>query len=124
MAEAMQWKDEPKIAEMLRFPFHEFKKKWGRYFNTHSNVMALYPEKVCEEISKVVGSAQPRLAHRTQMPYTDAVIHEVQRFADILPTGLPRATTTDVTFKNYHIPKVSVEEAEVRVENTPYSQRS
>lgn len=29
MAEAMQWKDEPKIAEMLRFPFHEFKKKNG-----------------------------------------------------------------------------------------------
>ncbi|XP_004590596.2 cytochrome P450 2K6-like [Ochotona princeps] len=71
-------------------------------------LMMRYPEvqkKVCEEITKVVGSAQPRIAHRTQMPYTDAVIHEVQRFADILPTGLPRATTTNVTFKNYHIPK-------------------
>ncbi|KAF3831618.1 hypothetical protein GH733_000430 [Mirounga leonina] len=67
-----------------------------------------YPEvqkKVCDEITKVVGSAQPRIAHRTQMPYTDAVIQEVQRFADILPTSLPHATTTDVIFKNYYIPK-------------------
>nr|XP_008261254.2 cytochrome P450 2K6 [Oryctolagus cuniculus] len=71
-------------------------------------LMVRYPDvqkKVYDEITKVVGSAQPRIAHRTQMPYTDAVVHEVQRFADILPTGVPRATTTNVTFKNYHIPK-------------------
>ncbi|KAM4816135.1 cytochrome P450 2K6-like [Urocitellus parryii] len=72
-------------------------------------LMMRYPEvqkKVCDEITKVVGLAQPRIAHRTQMPYTDAVIHEVQRFANILPTSLPHATTTNVTFKNYYIPKV------------------
>uniref|UniRef100_A0A8D2HVX9 Uncharacterized protein n=1 Tax=Urocitellus parryii TaxID=9999 RepID=A0A8D2HVX9_UROPR len=68
-------------------------------------VISFYPEKVCDEITKVVGLAQPRIAHRTQMPYTDAVIHEVQRFANILPTSLPHATTTNVTFKNYYIPK-------------------
>uniref|UniRef100_A0A8C0MII1 Cytochrome P450 family 2 subfamily W member 1 n=1 Tax=Canis lupus familiaris TaxID=9615 RepID=A0A8C0MII1_CANLF len=71
-------------------------------------LMMRYPEvqkKVCDEITKVVGSAQPRITHRTQMPYTDAVIHEVQRFANILPTGLPHATTTNVMFKNYYIPK-------------------
>ncbi|KAK2500670.1 hypothetical protein MC885_003157, partial [Smutsia gigantea] len=71
-------------------------------------LMMRYPEvqkKVSDEITKVVGSAQPRIAHRTQMPYTDAVIHEVQRFANILPTGLPHATTTNTTFKNYYIPK-------------------
>ncbi|XP_012584716.1 PREDICTED: cytochrome P450 2K4-like [Condylura cristata] len=71
-------------------------------------LMMRYPEvqkKVRDEILSVVGSAQPRIAHRTQMPYTDAVIHEVQRFANILPTSVPRATTTDVLFKNYYIPK-------------------
>ncbi|XP_042121881.2 cytochrome P450 2K6-like [Peromyscus maniculatus bairdii] len=71
-------------------------------------LMMRYPEvqeKVHDEITKVVGSAQPRIEHRTQMPYTDAVVHEIQRFANILPTGLPHETTTDVVFKNYYIPK-------------------
>ncbi|XP_004696623.1 cytochrome P450 2K6-like [Echinops telfairi] len=71
-------------------------------------LMMRYPEiqkKVRDEIAKVVGSAQPQIAHRTQMPYTDAVIHEVQRFANILPTSLPHATTTNITFRNYFIPK-------------------
>ncbi|XP_038197304.2 cytochrome P450 2K6-like [Arvicola amphibius] len=62
-------------------------------------------EKVHDEIIKVVGSAQPRIEHRTQMPYTDAVVHEIQRVANILPTSLPHETTTDVMFKNYYIPK-------------------
>ncbi|ELW65657.1 Cytochrome P450 2J2 [Tupaia chinensis] len=71
-------------------------------------LMMRYPEvqkKVYDEITKVVGSAQPRIAHRIQMPYTDAVVHEIQRFANILPTSLPYVTTTHVKFKNYYIPK-------------------
>ncbi|KAB0391552.1 hypothetical protein E2I00_005767, partial [Balaenoptera physalus] len=53
----------------------------------------------------------PRMAHRTQMPYADAVIHEAQRFADILPASLPCATTTNIIFKNYYIPKLIKKEA-------------
>ncbi|XP_043861561.1 cytochrome P450 2K6-like [Dromiciops gliroides] len=71
-------------------------------------LMMKYPEiqkKVHNEIAKVVGSAQPRIEHRTQMPYTDAVIHEIQRFANILPMSVSRETTKDVIFKNYYIPK-------------------
>lgn len=86
-----------------------------------SNYSPSYPEKVSDEITKVVGSAQPRIAHRTQMPYTDAVIHEVQRFANILPTGLPHATTTNTTFKNYYIPKVRLSVGEVREEGESVS---
>ncbi|XP_077187149.1 cytochrome P450 2K4-like [Paroedura picta] len=71
-------------------------------------LMMKYPEiqkKVQEEIAQVVGSAQPRTEHRAKMPYTDAVIHEIQRFGNIVPTNLPHATTVDVTLKGYFIPK-------------------
>ncbi|XP_044147854.1 cytochrome P450 2K6-like isoform X2 [Bufo gargarizans] len=71
-------------------------------------LMMKYPkiqEKVQEEISRVLGSAQPMYSHRGQMPFTNAVIHEIQRFSDILPTGVLRETTKDVTFRGYFIPK-------------------
>ncbi|XP_060128267.1 cytochrome P450 2K6-like isoform X2 [Zootoca vivipara] len=71
-------------------------------------LMMKYPEiqiKVQEEIEKVVGSSQPRIEHRTKMPYTDAVVHEIQRFANVNPTNLPHATATDVTLNGYFIPK-------------------
>ncbi|NXP96789.1 CP2K6 protein, partial [Vidua macroura] len=71
-------------------------------------LMLKYPEiqkKVQEEIEQVIGSNPPRIEHRAQMPYTDAVIHEIQRFANILPLNLPHETTADVTLQGYFIPK-------------------
>ncbi|XP_075057405.1 cytochrome P450 2K1-like [Mixophyes fleayi] len=71
-------------------------------------LMMKYPgiqKKVQNEIERVIGSAQPQTEHRKEMPYTDAVIHEIQRFGDIVPNNLPHATSQDVTFKGYFIPK-------------------
>lgn len=71
-------------------------------------LMIKYPEiqgKVQKEIENVMGSSQPRIEHRRQMPYTDAVIHEIQRFANIVPMNLPHATSTDINFKGYFLPK-------------------
>ncbi|XP_075057360.1 cytochrome P450 2K1-like [Mixophyes fleayi] len=71
-------------------------------------LMMKYPEiqkNVQKEIEKVIGAAEPQTEHRKVMPYTDAVIHEIQRFANIIPTNLPHATAQDVTFKGYFLPK-------------------
>ncbi|XP_056419923.1 cytochrome P450 2K6-like [Hyla sarda] len=71
-------------------------------------LMMKYPkvqENVQKEIEEVIGSAEPQLVHRQQMPYTEAVIHEIQRFANLVPTNVPRMTTQDVTLKGFFIPK-------------------
>ncbi|KAM4697764.1 cytochrome P450 2W1 [Rhinophrynus dorsalis] len=71
-------------------------------------LMMKYPdvqEKVQTEIHKVLESGRlPRYEDRNMMPYTHAVIHEVQRFANLIPQ-MPHATSADVSFKGYHIPK-------------------
>ncbi|CAO2585407.1 Cytochrome P450 2C70 [Lemmus lemmus] len=63
--------------------------------------------KIQEEIARVIGRhRRPCIQDRNHMPYTDAVLHEIQRFIDFVPFPLPRKTTQDVKFRGYHIPKV------------------
>ncbi|NXU56199.1 CP2C8 protein, partial [Turnix velox] len=63
-------------------------------------------EKVQEEIDRVVGrTRKPCVSDRTQMPYTDAVVHEIQRFITLIPLSVPRAVTKDLHFRDYVIPK-------------------
>ncbi|XP_041745510.1 cytochrome P450 2J4-like isoform X2 [Coregonus clupeaformis] len=72
--------------------------------------MAKYPdiqEKVQVEIDEVIGSArQPSMDDRAEMPYTYAVIHEIQRFGNIVPFTPPRVASKDTTVAGYLVPKV------------------
>nr|XP_048284614.1 cytochrome P450 2B2-like isoform X2 [Myodes glareolus] len=72
-------------------------------------LMLKYPhvaEKVQKEIDQVIGSHRPpTLDDRTKMPYTDAVIHEIQRVADNAPIGMPHKVTKDTSFRGYLLPK-------------------
>ncbi|XP_060800059.1 cytochrome P450 2M1-like [Neoarius graeffei] len=65
--------------------------------------------RVQKEIDKVVGRDRcPSIDDRQNMPYTDAVIHEVQRTLDIAPIAVPHKIFHDTEFKNYLIPKGTI----------------
>ncbi|XP_047212665.1 cytochrome P450 2K1-like [Girardinichthys multiradiatus] len=69
-------------------------------------LMAKYPQiqdQVQEEMARVVGSREVRVEDRKNLPYTNAVIHEIQRLGNILPTAVPHKTSQDVTFQGYFI---------------------
>nr|XP_020634702.1 cytochrome P450 2H2-like [Pogona vitticeps] len=75
-------------------------------------ILQKYPEveeKVHEEIDRVVGRARvPCIADRGQMPYTDAIIHEIQRFISLVPLSAPRSVAKDPPFRQYVIPKGTI----------------
>ncbi|XP_067312610.1 cytochrome P450 2K6-like [Pseudorasbora parva] len=71
-------------------------------------LISKYPEiqaEVQDEIDRVIGGRQPVVEDRKNLPYTDAVIHETQRFTTLLPLGVPHQTTSDVHLNGYLIKK-------------------
>ncbi|XP_052016278.1 cytochrome P450 2D3 isoform X1 [Apodemus sylvaticus] len=72
-------------------------------------LMILHPDvqlRVQQEIDEVIGQVRrPEMADQAHMPYTNAVIHEVQRFADIVPMNLPHKTSHDIEVQGFLIPK-------------------
>ncbi|KAM6155808.1 cytochrome P450 2W1 [Rhynchocyon petersi] len=70
-------------------------------------LMARYPDiqgRVQAELDHVLGARQPRAADQAALPYTMAVLHEVQRYITLLP-HVPRRTTAPTRLGAYLLPK-------------------
>ncbi|KAJ8272079.1 hypothetical protein COCON_G00109380 [Conger conger] len=75
------------------------------YLMTHPDVQ----ERCQKEIDEVLGEKeQASFEDRHRMPYTQAMIHEVQRVADTAPLSLFHATTKDTQLMGYDIPKGTI----------------
>lgn len=81
--------------------------RWVSFFSFFIHLSCVLSAKVQEEIDRVIGRHRSAcMQDRSHMPYTDAVVHEIQRYIDLVPTNLPHAVTCDIKFRNYLIPKV------------------
>ncbi|XP_051238653.1 cytochrome P450 2D15-like [Dicentrarchus labrax] len=66
-------------------------------------------ERCQQEIDKVLdGKDQASFEDRHQMPYVQAVIHEIQRMADTVPLSVFHSTTKDTELMGYSIPRGTV----------------
>ncbi|XP_068595090.1 cytochrome P450 2F2-like [Brachionichthys hirsutus] len=72
------------------------------YLMTHPHIQ----ERCQQEMDDVLqGKTEASFDDRHQMPYTQAVIHEVQRIANTVPLSVFHCTTKDTELMGYSIPK-------------------
>lgn len=74
-------------------------------------LLAKFPavqQRVYNEIHEVLDDRVPRFADRHKLVYTEAVLHEVQRFASIAPLSIPHVATDTFEVDGFVIPKNAV----------------
>lgn len=63
-------------------------------------------DKMRKEIYDVIGSSRfPSMEDKPNLPYCEAVIHEVLRKGAIAPISVPHGLTGDLQYKGFTIPK-------------------
>lgn len=63
-------------------------------------------ERVRRELDRIVGVGRlPCLNDRPLLPFTEAVICEIQRISNVAPVGIVHRCTADVVLGKYTIPK-------------------
>ena len=77
--------------------------RWAlRLLSCHPDVQ----ENIQREIDQVAGKGgEVKWEMRSRMPYTMATLKEIQRFADIAPTGLMHKTVCDVALDGFNLPQ-------------------
>ncbi|XP_075717978.1 cytochrome P450 2J2-like [Rhinoderma darwinii] len=77
--------------------------RWGLLY------MAVYPDvqvRVQREIDIFIENTENlKYEDRMSLPYTNAVIHEIQRISNVVPLGLPRQCTQEIKLHDYSIRK-------------------
>ena len=76
--------------------------KWAiLYLMLHPDIQ----RKIHEELDMVIGRERmPTLEDRKVLPYTEAVLLEIQRIATIVPLSVPHSTAYDTKLAGYDIP--------------------
>lgn len=65
-------------------------------------------ERVQQELDEVLGTAQAICYEdRERLPYTRAVLHEVQRLSSVVAVGAVRQCVTSTWMHGFYVPKVS-----------------
>ncbi|KAG9269332.1 cytochrome P450 2B4 [Astyanax mexicanus] len=80
--------------------------RWGLiYMMDHPDVQ----ERCHEEIVRVLGFDRfPSMDDRAKLPYTLATVHEIQRYANIVPLGVLHETTQATKLRGYHLPQGTI----------------
>uniref|UniRef100_UPI0037E9C2B2 cytochrome P450 2J2-like n=1 Tax=Semicossyphus pulcher TaxID=241346 RepID=UPI0037E9C2B2 len=77
--------------------------QWGLVYLVNNRHIQ---DKVQAEIDAVIGlTRQPTMADKPNLPYTDAVIHEIQRIGNVVPLNGLRMAAKDTMLGGFLIPK-------------------
>jgi len=59
-----------------------------------------------EELDAVCGSSLPNFSQRASLPYSEAVLMEIQRISSIAPLTVPHVAMKETQLQGYTIPEV------------------